>query len=200
MALKFNPFTGTLDIVKGEGTKLLRVADKEALFNLSPSNGDLVYVLSVNKFYYYQDAWEELSASLNVRAGPMDMGLEQDSALTGYGFSYITDKKLSNVSIGENASPVEGAIRTTFAESLETKIPQFYLEGSWKTVLAGIFIQTDDTENPVDIEFLNFEPWVLSLITGNSDSISLSGLPTVQNMKTDIGSFQTPIVVNGGTF
>jgi hypothetical protein len=52
----------------------------------------------------------------------------------------------------------------------------------------------------MDIEFTDFAPWVLSLITGNSDSKDSNRVPTIQNMKIDMGAYSAPLTIDGGTF
>jgi len=132
--------------------------------------------------------------------GAKDIGVEQGSALDGYWLEYITNKRISNCSIGENSDPERWSIRVTNAAILDKDIAQFYINWWWKTALTGVNIQTDDTENPVDIEVTDFEPYNLSLITGNSDVTDPDWVPMVQNMKMDIGIYQTPLVISWWTF
>jgi len=132
--------------------------------------------------------------------GAKDIGLEQGSALDGYWLEYITNKRISNCSIGENSDPERWSIRVTNAASLDQDIAQFYINWWRKTALTGVNIQTDDTENPIDIEFTDFNPYNLSLITGNSDVTDPDWVPMVQNMKMDIGIYQTPLVISWWKF
>lgn len=174
---------------------------RENIFAIaSPTNGDLAYATDYKQLYYYDDGWQEADTIFTERAGAVDAGVVQDSSPTGYGRDYISSKHIANCKIGSNRNTDEGGIRRVFSSSLQRNLFQIYLSGGWQTILTGVNIQTDDEENPVDIEFTDFAPWVLSLITGNSDLLSLNGFPTVQNMKTDAGAYQTPLVIDGGSF
>jgi hypothetical protein len=183
------------------GNVVTQIVDTRAnIFTLTPENGTTAYSTDTKQYYVYNDAWEEFSSIQNTRASNYDIGYEQESNLAGYGSDYITDKRISNCLIGENAREELGGIRVTYADSLGRNIAQYYLDGEWKTALTGVNIQTDDTENPVDIEFTDFSPWVLSLITGNSDAKDYNGVPMVQNMKVDMGVYSSPLLIDGGSF
>jgi len=169
----------------------------------TPTSGDVIkaYATDTKQSYIYSDGiWKELSSIQIERTSSYDMGSEQTSNLAGYGFDYITDKVISNSSIGSNALTDLGGLRTIFSASLERDLFQVYLQDNWQTILTGINIQTDPFETPVDIEFTDFAPWVLSLITGNSDSKDSNRVATVQNMKIDMGAYSAPLTIDGGTF
>lgn len=163
-------------------------------------NGAMAYATDHHAMYLFVDGWQESSALMTPRSGPVDMGVEQTSNLSGYGADYITDKRLSNVSIGSNVNERLGGVRVVFAASLGRNLTQVYLDGAWQTVLTGVNIQTDSAEAVPDIEFTDFSPWVLSLITGNSDAKDANDVPLVQNMKIDMGAYSAPLVIDGGSF
>jgi hypothetical protein len=173
---------------------------RENILAQTPSEATLAYATDTNQFYIYTDEWLEFSSSLNKRDGAIDIGYHQDSNLTGYGDDYITDKLIANSTIGGNANQEEGGVRVVFSQSLQRNLAQFFLGGQWRTTLTGVNIVTDIEKNPPDIEFTDFSPWVLSLITGNSDQRDPNGVPVVQNMKIDMGVFSAPLVIDGGDF
>jgi len=186
---------------KGEGGgSSITVDTRENILTTTPQQGALAYATDVQRLFTYDGGWQESSALMMPRSGAVDMGVEQDSNLAGYGADYITDKRLSNVSIGSNADERLGGVRVVFSESLGRNLTQVYLDGAWQTVLTGVNIQTDAAERVPDIEFTDFEPWVLSLITGNSDAKDANGVPVIQNMKIDMGAFSAPLVIDGGSF
>ena len=166
----------------------------------TPSTLTKAYATDTNQFYIYDNGWKEFDTNLTPRSNPVDIGVFQDTNLAGYGQSYITDKKISNSCVGSNSDEKEGAIRVTFADSLDRNVAQYYLDSKWSTVLTGVNIQTDSEETPPDIEFTDFAPWILSLITGNSDAKDSNGEPLVKEMKTDMGAFSSPLTINGGSF
>ena len=166
----------------------------------TPTTLTMGYATDTNQCYLYDGGWLEFSNILNPRDNPVDMGSSQDSNLAGYGQDYITDKRLNNVSVGSNQDERDGAIRRVFASDLNRELFQFYAGGQWNTILTGVNIQTDREEAAPDIEFSDFAPWVLSLITGNSDEKDPNGVPIIQDMKMDIGLFSSPLTISGGTF
>ena len=173
---------------------------RENIMDDTPDNGATAYATDYPAMYLFNDQWLQSSAIYLPRSGAVDMGALQGSNLAGVGADYITDKRLSNVFIGSNADERLGGVRVVFAASLGRNLTQVYLDGAWQTFLTGVNIQTDDTERVPDIEFTDFSPWVLSLITGNSDAKDANGVPLVQNMKIDMGAYSAPIVIDGGSF
>ena len=163
-------------------------------------NGQQAYATDTQEFFLYQDAWLQLDTILTERTGAIDAGAIQNSSPTGYSRDYIDRKHIANSTIGGNIETKEGGIRTINSQSLGRRIAQYYLNGQWQTALTGVNIQTDNTESIPDIEFTDFTPWVLSLITGNSDVTDTNGIPIVQNMRTDTGALQTPLIIDGGNF
>jgi len=185
---------------EGEGGSSVTVDTRENILATTPQQGALAYATDVQRMLAYDGGWQESSALMMPRSGAVDIGVEQDSNLAGYGVDYITDKRLSNVSIGSNADERLGGVRVVFAASLGRNLTQVYLDGAWQTVLTGVNIQTDAAEAVPDIEFTDFSPWVLSLITGNSDATDINGVPVIQNMKIDMGAYSAPLVIDGGSF
>ena len=167
---------------------------------LTPPNGSSAYATDTKQLYYYDSGWQEAGTLFNPRTSSLDAGVVQNSNLSGYGDDYITDKVIANSTIGGNVENTEGGVRVIFSNSLGRNIAQFYLDGGWRTALTGVNIATDAEESPVDIEFTDFSPWVLSLITGNSDVRDYNDTPMVQNMKNDAGVLQSSLIVFGGTF
>ena len=176
------------------------VGTRQFVLSQTPENGTIGFSTDKGEKYLYSDGWQQASTLFKERTGALDIGAIQDSNLDGYGKDYISEKTLSDVSIKGNSNTIEGGIRTIFSTSLNRRIAQYYLNGEWQTALTGVNIETDNHETPVDIEFTDFEPYKLSLITGNNDTKDANGTPVVQNMKTDIGAIQTPLEINGGTF
>lgn len=202
MPFKFNPLTGKLDLVDSQDQSSSILMDtRENIISSTPDNGTQAFAIDTQQFYIYQDSqWLELDTLVNPRNGSADMGVVQDSSLTGYGEDYVTDKRINNCSLGSNADEKEGAIRKVFADSLNRNLFQFYASGQWQTVLTGVNIQTDRDESTPDIEFTDFVPYFLSLITGNSDAKDFNGESIIKEMKMDMGAFSTPLTIDGGSF
>jgi len=194
--------TGTLadqtDLQAALDSLKIIVDTRQNIFAQTPENGTKAFATDRGEKFIYINGWQQASTLYKERTGSMDMGAEQDSNSEGYGKDYISQKHLADVTIGGNQETKEGGIRTIFSKTLQKRIAQYYLNGDWRTALTGISIQTDNTESTPDIEFTDFEPYRISLITGNSDLKDINGVPTIQNMKTDMGAFQSPLEINGG--
>jgi len=194
--------TGTLadqtDLQEALDSLKIIVDTRQNIFTQTPANGTEAFATDTKESFKYIDGWQQESTLFKERTGSMDMGSTQESNLGGYGRDYITHKSLADVTIGGNSETKEGGVRTIFSQTLQKRIAQYYLNGDWRTALTGISIQTDNTESTPDIEFTDFEPYRISLITGNSDLKDINGVPTIQNMKTDMGAFQSPLEINGG--
>ncbi len=172
---------------------------KANILALTPVNGQEAYATDTKQYFIYNSGWQESSQIFNLRTATPDMGLLLNSSLSGYGVDYITDKTINNCKVLGNSRTEEGGVRTVYANSLSRNIFQVYLAGEWRTALTGINIETDDDETVKDIEVTDFTS-PISLISGNSDATDLLGNPIVQNMKMDMGAYQSDLIINGGTF
>ena len=194
--------TGTLadqtDLQTALDSLEIIVDTRENIFAQTPANGTEAFATDTEESFKYIDGWQQESTLFKERTGAFDAGAIQNSNLSGYGKNYISQKHIADVTIGSNRETKEGGVRTIFSQTLQKRIAQYYLNGDWRTALTGISIQTDNTESTPDIEFTDFEPYRISLITGNSDLKDINGVPTIQNMKTDMGAFQSPLEINGG--
>jgi hypothetical protein len=129
----------------------------------------------------------------------LDRGAIQTSDKRGYGDNYVSNKIIANSKIGRSGLEEDGGIRIRTQADGIVRV-ELYLEGAWKTILSGVNIVTDSEERPKDIEFTDFTPWNLSLVTGDSDLKDINGLPLVQQMTSSIGAIQRAQTINGGTF
>ena len=179
----------------------INIVDTRAnIFTQTPANGTTAFATDTEESFIYVDGWQQESTLFKERTGSIDAGSIQNASRTGYNKDSINGKHLSDITIGSNRFGKEGGARTLMSQSLNRRLAQFFLDGGWQTVLTGVNIATDTVEGTPDIEFTDFSPWVLSLITGNSDALDLEGMPTVQKMKTSAGSRQLPMILDGGTF
>ena len=167
---------------------------------VAPKDGLEAFATDTEEEFIYYNGWQQKSTLFKERTGAIDAGSIQNASRTGYNKDSINGKHLSDITIGSNRFGKEGGARTLMSQSLNRRLAQFFLDGGWQTVLTGVNIATDTVEGTPDIEFTDFSPWVLSLITGNSDALDLEGMPTVQKMKTSAGSRQLPMILDGGTF
>lgn len=135
--------------------------------------------------------WYRFPARLYVWTAP-DMGKYQDSEPNGYGAADITDKRLSNVSLGNNVDVKDGAIQFN-STSLQFQI---YKSGAWRDVLIGISLSeaSDGHLQHVPTGFV----LTYDIFSGNSERVGLSGLPIVQQHNVSMGAYPNPQIVDGG--
>jgi len=194
MSYKFNPFTGNFDLVK------VPVVDtKDNIINSTPCEISFSYASDTDQLCFWDGTkWFEMSSYGNENNTNPNIGIEGENR-EGYGHTYISSKTLSRCLFGRTGTEDNGGFRV-LEQSNGINVIQSYLDGAWKTILTGVNIVTDENETPKDIEFTDFTPWHLSLISGDSDVKDINGLPIVQGMTTSMGVIQRPQTINGGTF
>lgn len=123
-----------------------------------------------------------------------DIGVEQTSDKRGYGLDYVTDKLISNCTIGSNSDEVEGSIRTN------SGYYQIYLNGVWNDIVINFRFREDSSggyeleHKPVELEL-----WY-EVMSGNSDIIGIDGKPIFQQYTTNMGAYQSDLIISGGSF
>ena len=196
--------TGDLFIFNGTDNSLVggraQTDTRSNILATTPAAGSVAYATDFNLFYLYNSGWYEAAIPMAIRSAMPNMGSESDEGVTGYTADYITDKDIVNCKIGDGSSNENRALRITNAASLNSDVYQVNINGGWQTILSGINIQTDDSENPADVEFTSFADWNISLISGNSDRLDPNGQPLITNLSRDIGAHQSKALISGGTF
>jgi hypothetical protein len=120
-----------------------------------------------------------------------DMGYEQDSARTGYGDDYITDKRLSNILIGSNDRNENGGLRVDVTKDPDTF--EIYLRGMWQTIVYDMTtVNGDFRHTPLN------EP--IYIWRGDSVLIGLNGRPIIQEYQVSMGAYPPAKILNGGAF
>lgn len=135
--------------------------------------------------------WYRLPARLYLWSNP-DMGAYQDSAPNGYGDTYITDKRLSNVSVGDNANTDTGGIRFN-ATTLKFQI---YYSGAWQNAVVGITL-TEGSDGRLEQQPQGKTEYY-DAFSGNSQTVGLNGIPMSQQFKSDMGAYPDPLKIDGG--
>lgn len=70
---------------------------------------------------------------------------------------------------------------------------KIYADDEWKTIMIDFTMGNSELEHHP--ESLDIDVW-----SGNSNALSLSGIPQFKEYRTDMGAYQTPLAVDGGTF
>lgn len=126
-----------------------------------------------------------------------DMGYLQGSNRAGYGLTYVTDKTISNSSIGANSNTAVGGIRYNATGLNNTPSVQLYFNSTWNNIVAGLNIQEVNAvleHTPVGYTQR------IAIFSGNSDLLGLNGLPIIQGYVVSMGAYPAPPQVDGGTF
>lgn len=158
--------------------------------------GKISYATDTYEFYLADGTnWRVAPLELSIETSTPDMGYTQTSDKQGYYSDAITDKKLSNVTILENANTTEGSIRTTVSG-----VFQIYLNSRWNNVVVN-FVLREDSNGAFELEHapVGFN-WYYEVMSGNSDTIGIDGKPVVQQYASSMGAYQVNIQIDGGSF
>ena len=162
----------------------------------TPTSGIAAIATDTGEFYIANGTnWLHIVPNAAViSASAPDMGAEQDSAPTGYGDTYITDKTLNSIIIGANGSGSPGGLRVTSSGF------QVYLNGAWNTIVNNFVLRENSnfsyTLEHAPIGFTNY----LEIMTGQSlNNLGLNGYPLTNAYTTSMGAYPFPAIVGGRT-
>jgi hypothetical protein len=171
---------------------LARSSDPTPTFALATDTRELLVWDGTN--------WNALPLEVNVELQAPDMGAHSPDGLgasdrAGYYDDAITDKTLHNVRLLYSVLEEEGSIRTT-----PDGVLQVYLNGVWNDVVINFRLREDPDGN---YEFehmpIGFTEWI-EILSGNSDTLGLNGLPIIQQYRGSMGAYPVPLQIDGGEF
>lgn len=186
----------------GDMTNLVTVATLATILATTPTVTTLAFASDTSEFYLYTgSAWKVAPLELSTRSATPDMGAYTQSNgqgisdPQGYYDTAITNKLLHNCAIKYNADTTEGAVRTT-----PTGYFQIYLNARWNTVVIN-FIFREDSSGAYELEHqpVGFN-YYYEIMSGNSDNLGIDGKPIVQQYSSDMGAYQSDIIIDFGTF
>ena len=135
-----------------------------------------------------------LGGGANPDMGAYDIGGLGLSNRSGYYSNAITDKRLSNIIIGDSARDEDGSIRYRSGQL------QFYTLGSWNEIVINFaFRQDDGGAYSLEYKPTGFDAWVIVFSGNSSDLVGLNGLPIVQQYQVSMGAYPPEVVLDGGT-
>lgn len=182
-------------VVIGDGTdvisRALELADLPgiALTDLSDVDGDGVYSGSITlRGDLHLDG-----DFTNYNTQALDIGAVQDSDKRGYGDDYITDKRISHSTIGDNDQEVDGAIRFL------NGIFQVYANDTWNDAVIGFVLREDADTGELEHQPIGYS-FYYEVMSGNSNLLGIDGKPIVQQYTSSMGAYQLDMVISGGTF
>jgi hypothetical protein len=184
------------------GTRVIQNTAANILLS-TPTAGLIAYATDLGVLFVADGTqWNIDTSYFVLQTAFNDLGAYEFSNRIGYGKTYVTDKKLSNCSIGFGSSPgVDGQIRHGLAilDGIITQTFQIYQNNRWETLAANVALRDIETAENHALQHYPINNWI-SAFSGDSELISLSGLPTVQGYQVDIGAYAAPQIVNGGSF
>ena len=186
------------------------VTDKAAILALTPTSGLVAFATTISstnptwvgRWYVANGtSWYQIVPNSAVADSPLpDMGAYEDSARTGYGDTYITDKSLNYVTLGAGANSVTGAMRLTASAVGPPVVPsyfQIYANGVWNNIVINFqFREVGGVLEHIPVGYLE---WI-EVDSGNSEVLALNGLPMIQQYTTSMGAYPLPLILDGGAF
>lgn len=134
--------------------------------------------------------WYLLPFKLYIEPAAPDIGSRQDSNDLGIYEDAITDKRLSNVSVGTNADPKDGAIQFLAGQFL------VYVNGVWLPAVLGLTLR-EGSDGQLQMQPTGKTEYY-DVFTGNSQSVGRNKLPLTQQHNTHIGSHPYAQIMHGG--
>ena len=192
--LKFNPFTGKLDIVN---STVITVDTKANILASTATSGKLAFSSDTLEFFSADGTtWRKMPFVFVADSANPDMGFDQTSSRIGYGTWYITDKTLNNVVVGHNGTAGEGGIRI----DPTTANFQVYQSGGWQTLVANFIFREDSTFGytleHAPTGFTNY----IEVMTGQTlSNLGMNGLPLTNGYQTVMGAYGVCSKIGGRT-
>lgn len=179
----------------GDGGAGIIFGVKNTVLQITPAQGLLAYTTDTGELFLGTGSqWVKVPFALVPDTSAPDIGYLQNSSRIGYGTDYVSDKRIANSIIGDNVLTTEGAIRTRGGKL------QIYLNGTWNDVVIGFRLREDSAEGyQFEHQPIGFTEWI-EIMSGNSNTLGLNGLPLTQGYKTVMGAYGVPLVITGGTF
>jgi len=187
----------------GGGASLIVDTRANILATVSPSSGDMFYSIDSEEFFVH-DGTDFQVAPLEHQAASTtpDIGLQPPMVvndLAGYSDSYVANKELFNIKIGESAFDEARGLRTS------NGVLQFYSNGAWGDVVTGFVFREDSSVGSSGSYYeLEHKPVGLTqyyqLMNGNSDELGLNGLPLSQQYSSSLGPYPYPLRVQGRSY
>lgn len=177
------------------------LVDTEAnILAATPEGAALAFATDTERLYAYAgSAWRVTAIPLVTETTAPDMGAYNEDYLgpsgrQGYELDAISDKRLSHCLVGYSGRAEEGSLRSN------NGYLQVYLNAVWNDVVIN-FVLREDSAGGYEFEHqpVGFDSWI-EIMTGNSDTLGLNGLPLIQQYTASMGAYPVPVVINGGTF
>lgn len=161
---------------------------KANILATTPTAGTYAISTDTDELFFYDGTnWQV--ESLPVSEAGLDAGAQQSDA-NGYYSDLISEKLLYHVVLKWSDVEVAGSLRVN--ESTDPPVLQIYLRDKWNTIDYGLSMNSapELAHTPYQRE--------IDVRSGNSNDLSLSGLPVVQEYQSSLGAYQPPAIIRGG--
>lgn len=192
--------TDTKQLYVSDGTTMNRVGGVDVFDTLAnvllatPARGRMALATDTGFLYIGNGSnWKEIGIVITKSASP-NIGLEQDSPLSGYDLTWITDKALSNCRILDNANSTVGSVKTVSGKFY------VYLNSVWNEIVIN-FRFREDPDGTYTMEHMpiGLLQWI-EIMSGNSnDLLALNGKPSIQQYNSSMGAYPVDLVIDGGS-
>ena len=190
MGFVFNPISGQFDYF---APPVLAVIDTIAnILSLTPTAGKTAYATD-NKSFYVADGtnWRRADLTFEIDEPAPDMGYGFDSKKNGYYSTFITDKKLYNVTLQGNALTNNGGLRIDSLKDPDTF--EIYLRGAWQSIIYDLTTEEGDFRHtPLSQQ--------IYIWNGSSVLVGLNGRSVINEYSVSMGAYPMKRIINGGTF
>lgn len=187
--IKFNPFTGKLDIAGGGGITF--TSDTKAnILATTPTAGTYAISTDTEELFFYDGTnWKVEPLKVDAVTASPDMGYYYYNSLQGYYADNITDKTLNNIVLKDSVRTEDGGIRIDFSQS--PIVFQVYYNNQWNDLVPFDF-DPPLTHTVTGVEY--------EVATGNSLDLDIDGNPIASRYERSMGAYAPRIFLDCGTF
>jgi hypothetical protein len=180
----------------GGGGSSLTINTLGNILASTPTSGSQAYATDWG-IYLIADGtqWNVDSSWFTPNPNSSDMGWQPYSNRVGYGKTYVTDKSLVNCTIGYGTANNPGQLQFSIANN----VLQIYNDGIWQPIPIDVELRENQNQFGYALELKPLNNWI-KVFNGDSELLSLNGLPVTRGYHVDIGAYAVPQIVNGGTF
>jgi len=169
---------------RSEPVGTVAIAKQDDTYTLMVSRGDGRWLESEFRFF--------------LAPNTPDIGAFQDSPHLGYGADYVVGKLLARVDIG-NAADTTNASANRMPIRANGGYLQVYANGTWNNVVMG-FTFNERSDKQYRLTYLPVgKLWQYDTDGNSVDQTDANGYPVVMSWQSDIGAYQSPLVVGRRT-
>lgn len=197
--------TGANQATAGNDSRLTPYTDTEAnILAATKTAGTLAY--STDTFYLFVSlgagVWKKSAFRFQIEAAAPDMGIGApmtDPSRIGYGETYVSDKLLANVDIG-NAAVTTNASATRIPIRASGGTLQIYVNSAWQTIVSNfVFLEDSLWGYALEHKPVGFTKYIEVMSGTSLNDLGLNGLPMINHYNVSMGAYPVPAISGGRT-